>query len=166
MNLTDPCAPDRARAAPPIAAAGASASVARSLPVMLLRAREAVLDHFRPVLKAHDLTEQQWRVLRVISQRRSVDATALASGASILAPSLTRMLRLLEQRGLIEIVKDRADMRRSLIALSAEGQTFLDRVSSDCMQITDRIENALGQDRIGRLIDELHTVLDRLYAQD
>ncbi|MGH7006661.1 MAG: hypothetical protein ACREIP_22160, partial [Alphaproteobacteria bacterium] len=33
----------------------------RSLPMQLLRAREAVMQRFRPMLHQHGVTEQQWR---------------------------------------------------------------------------------------------------------
>src|SRR5208283_3623306 len=39
----------------------------RSLPMSLLRAREAVMRHFRPSLRRHGLTEQQWRILRALA---------------------------------------------------------------------------------------------------
>src|SRR6266849_5130597 len=39
----------------------------RSLPMSLLRAREAVMRHFRPSLRDHGLTEQQWRILRALA---------------------------------------------------------------------------------------------------
>jgi hypothetical protein len=38
-----------------------------SLPMALLQAREAAMQLFRPLLAEHDLTEQQWRVLRALS---------------------------------------------------------------------------------------------------
>ena len=38
-----------------------------SLPMALLQAREAAMRLFRPMLAEHDLTEQQWRVLRALS---------------------------------------------------------------------------------------------------
>ena len=61
-----------------------------TLPIALLRAREVVMDLFRPMLHAHGATEQQWRVLRVIREAGATDATALARNACILAPSLSR----------------------------------------------------------------------------
>ena len=38
----------------------------RSLPMALLRAREAVMARFRPLFRLHGVTEQQWRVLRAL----------------------------------------------------------------------------------------------------
>ena len=73
----------------------------RNLPQALLRAREAVMRYFRPNLKIAGVTEQQWRVIRVLSEAGTLDASEVADKASILAPSLTRMIRSLEERGVI-----------------------------------------------------------------
>ena len=67
----------------------------------LLAAREAVMAPIRPELRAANVTEQQWRVLRVLADQGSLDAAALAAAALLHAPSLTRILKELTQRGLI-----------------------------------------------------------------
>ena len=41
---------------------------ARSLPMQLMRARELVMRHFRPHLHDHDLTDQQWRIIRALTE--------------------------------------------------------------------------------------------------
>ena len=46
-----------------------------SLPMMLLRAREAVMGRFRPMLRKFDLTEQQWRIIRALSEVEERDAS-------------------------------------------------------------------------------------------
>jgi len=42
--------------------------VHRNLPRLLLEAREAVMQHTRPSLREHGLSDQQWRVLRVLGE--------------------------------------------------------------------------------------------------
>lgn len=44
-----------------------------SLTIALLQAREAAMAFFRPILKANHLTEQQWRIIRVLADNRSID---------------------------------------------------------------------------------------------
>ena len=74
----------------------------RSLPMALMRAREAVMRHFRPSLAEHDLTEQQWRVLRALADAdTALSVGELAERTYLLGPSLSRMLTLLDDRGLI-----------------------------------------------------------------
>ena len=75
--------------------------LAQSLPLKLLRAREAVMERFRPHLAAHDVTEQQWRVLRTLAETGEIDASTLAETACLLPPSLSRMLQDLEARDLL-----------------------------------------------------------------
>ena len=138
------------------------AETRRTLPIALLRAREAVMERFRPMLSAHDVTEQQWRVLRVLQEAGETDATQLAAAACLLPPSLTRMARSLEARGFIAQRKDPDDGRRSLIALTEAGKAFLRAVSPESVAIYARIEAQIGQERIAHLLDELGALLDAL----
>jgi hypothetical protein len=58
---------------------------ARLLPMALLCSREAVMRHFRPALRAFDLTEQQWRVLRALSSIPASEITNLARATYLAA---------------------------------------------------------------------------------
>ncbi|EBU8132120.1 homoprotocatechuate degradation operon regulator HpaR, partial [Salmonella enterica subsp. enterica serovar Java] len=57
-----------------------------ALPIALLRARETVMAQFRPMLARHDLTEQQWRVIRALAEHGQIDASELSARAFVLAP--------------------------------------------------------------------------------
>src|SRR3954463_14886484 len=92
----------------------------RSLPMSLLRARESVMRHFRPSLRAHDLTEQQWRIIRALAASGEIEVTELARVAFLLGPSLSRILRDLEARKLIERRVLKADLRRSIVSITAK----------------------------------------------
>src|ERR1700733_6754216 len=93
----------------------------RSLPMSLLRAREAVMRHFRASLRDHGLTEQQWRILRALASVEIIEVTELARTAFLLGPSLSRILRDLEARRLIERKVAKADLRRGLASISEKG---------------------------------------------
>src|SRR4051794_24912283 len=56
----------------------------QSLPMALLRAREAVMRQFRPSLRQHGLTEQQWRILRALAAVDATEVTELARLAFLL----------------------------------------------------------------------------------
>lgn len=143
-------------------AAAALALTRRTLPIALLRARETVMERFRPLLHRHDVTEQQWRVLRVLDENESMDASELAKGASILAPSLSRILKTLEARGYIEMRKDPEDGRRTLISLSDAGAAFLAEAAPESAAIYTEIEAQVGHDRIEKLLDEIDHLITRL----
>jgi homoprotocatechuate degradation regulator HpaR len=127
----------------------------RSLAIGLLKAREAVMSHFRPILADHDLTEQQWRVLRVLAESGMLDASEVAEKAFILAPSLTRMLRSLEERGFISKHKDEADGRRVLLRLAPAGQAVIDEVMPDSRRVYAQIDARFGAQRVEQLLDML-----------
>ncbi|ANL69830.1 MarR family transcriptional regulator protein (plasmid) [Rhizobium phaseoli] len=127
----------------------------RSLAIGLLRAREAVMSHFRPILAAHDVTEQQWRVIRVLSEAGTLDASDVADKASILAPSLTRMIRSLEERGFIKKYKDKADGRRVLLRITPAGQAMVDEVMPESLKVYADIGARFGAERVEELLDML-----------
>lgn len=137
----------------------------RTLPMALLRAREVLMERFRPMLHAHDVTEQQWRVLRFLDEADTMDASELAKGASILAPSLSRILKALEARGLIAVCKDPTDGRRTLINLTADGEAFIRKVAPESAAIYAEIEARVGRDRINALLDDVDSFIVRLSTE-
>lgn len=127
-------------------------STRSALPMALLRAREAVMARFRPVLDSHGINEQQWRVIRVLAEGGPLDATELASRANILAPSLTRMIRALTERGLVHRGSDAADGRRVILRITPEGQQMIDTVSPLAHAIYVGIDQEIGPERVAELI--------------
>lgn len=132
--------------------------VSRSLPMALLRTREAVMRHFRQPLRSVDLTEQQWRVLRALGAVPEIDATGLAAATLLLAPSLTRILRDLEERRLIHRRADPADHRASLISLSPAGRALLYEAASRSEPIYRAMVDRLGEERLDTLMRLLKEV--------
>ena len=118
---------------------------------------------FRPVLARHGITEQQWRVLRILSEmRQQIDASNLASRAFILPPSLTRILRVLDERGLIELSRDEVDGRRILIGIRPAGLRLIAEVSPDSRDICADLENRYGPERISAMVELLDDLTAKL----
>jgi homoprotocatechuate degradation regulator HpaR len=129
----------------------------------LLRAREAAMRLMRPLLADHDLTEQQWRVLRALAaEAATLEPTELADHTFLLAPSLSRILANLEGRGLIVRETPEHDQRRSRISLSVAGRDLVARIAPLSAAIDESIEHRFGAERLQRLLDELRdlTLLD------
>ncbi|OCW13698.1 homoprotocatechuate degradation operon regulator HpaR [Brucella melitensis] len=127
----------------------------RSVPIALLRAREAVMSHFRPMLAQHDITEQQWRVIRILAETDIVDASEMAERAFILAPSLTRIIRSLEERGIITKTRDENDGRRVLLQITPAGLAIIKEVAPESRLIYQMIEERFSRERIDQLLDML-----------
>jgi homoprotocatechuate degradation regulator HpaR len=129
----------------------------------LLRARELVMARFRPMLARHDITEQQWRVMRALEEG-PLDATDVAERASILAPSLTRIIKTLEARKLITRGKFADDGRRVQLALTSRGTALIDSVVPERRQIYDDLESRHGGDELEKLLDMLEGLIRRELA--
>ena len=125
--------------------------IEHSLPMQLLRAREAAMAHFRPLLRRHELTEQQWRVLRVLASEGDCDATELARRSMLLAPSLSRILSHLESQGLVSRRADAADQRRTALALTAAGRRKYRKVGPDSEALYGQIERRFGRKKLAVL---------------
>jgi homoprotocatechuate degradation regulator HpaR len=127
----------------------------RSLPMSLLRAREAVMRQFRPSLRQHGLTEQQWRILRALAAVDAIEVTELAHVAFLLGPSLSRILRDLEARRLIERRLAKADLRRSVVSISAKGLKLMEAVAPSSEAIYAAITKRYGAGKLAELQDML-----------
>ncbi|MGY4290982.1 homoprotocatechuate degradation regulator HpaR [Bradyrhizobium sp. LM2.7] len=141
----------------------------RSLPMSLLRAREAVMRRFRPSLREHGLTEQQWRILRALAAIEAAEVTELARTAFLLGPSLSRILRDLEARNLIERKTAKADLRRSMVSISEKGVKLMASVAPSSEAIYSEITRRYGARKLAELQDmlaELERSLAELGASD
>jgi homoprotocatechuate degradation regulator HpaR len=136
----------------------------RALPIALLRAREAIMARFRPILHARDVTEQQWRVIRVLGEESPLDASEVADRACVLAPSLTRIIKALEERALISRQRDATDGRRISLAIAPAGMAMIRDVTPAIQAVYAELEQSYGRDRIEHLLDVLDelTELNRL----
>src|SRR6185437_2431234 len=136
----------------------------RSLPMSLLRAREAVMRQFRPSLRNHGLTEQQWRILRALTAVDAIEVTELARVAFLLGPSLSRILRDLEARHLIERRTAKADLRRGEVSISPKGLKLIEAVAPNSEAIYAEITSRFGARKLAELQDML-AELERGLAQ-
>ena len=141
----------------------------RSLPMSLLRAREAVMRQFRPSLRQHGLTEQQWRILRALAAIDAVEVTELARTAFLLGPSLSRILRDLEARHLIERKTAKEDQRRSMVSISEKGVKLMAVVAPASEAIYAEITRRFGARKLAELqemLGELEQSLAELGSVD
>ena len=127
----------------------------RSLPMSLLRAREAVMRQFRPSLRQHGLTEQQWRILRALAAIKAIEVTALARTAFLLGPSLSRILRDLEARRLIERKTAKTDLRRGVVSISEKGLRLMEVVAPSSEAIYAAITRRYGAKKLAELQEML-----------
>ena len=132
----------------------------RNLPRLLLQARESVMAHTRPRLREHALSDQQWRVLRVLGEHGVVDTGKVAREAFILGPSLTGVLTRMERDGLIRRARDPADQRRSVVEATDKGLQLVATLSQTIEAHYAWMEKSLGKQQLA----ELYELLDQVIA--
>ncbi|HDS1796787.1 homoprotocatechuate degradation operon regulator HpaR [Pseudomonas putida] len=126
-----------------------------SLTLTLLQAREATMAFFRPALNAHDLTEQQWRVIRILRQQGELESHQLAELACILKPSMSGVLKRLERDGIVARRKSPEDQRRVFISLTKAGQQAFLAMSEEMTRNYDKILAQFGEDKLQQLMQLL-----------
>ena len=122
-----------------------------SLPLQLLKAREATMAFFRPLLQENNITEQQWRVLRALKAFGELESKQLADHCCILSPSLTGIIKRLEHQGYITRKKSEEDQRRTLIRLTEKSQILFTRLSPDVEAKYKRFTDLYGTEKLTEL---------------
>jgi len=135
-------------------------STSRSLPIALLRARERVMGPIRALLMDVGVTEQQWRVLRVLQESGPLDPTRIANQACLLLPSLTRILQKLEDKGLLGRTPDETDGRKQVVQITADGEALVAANLDASIEVMEQVRAQMGPKRYDALLDLLND-LDR-----
>ncbi len=100
-----------------------------SLIIGLLRLRDGMRLFFRPILRAHDLTDQNWRIIKVLGEHGAVEMTRIGQEAVIPAASASRTVTRMEAAGLLRRQADPGDRRRVLVVLTARGRLLYEKVA-------------------------------------
>jgi homoprotocatechuate degradation regulator HpaR len=133
-----------------------------SLAGSLLAAREAVMAPIRPYLRAANVTEQQWRVLRVLADSEYLDAKGIADQALLYAPTVSRILKELVDRKLIKRRIDRNDARRSIVSIAPEGRQLVSDTAKHTKLLLGSYRKAFGPDRLEALMSEALALAEAL----
>lgn len=124
----------------------------QSLTLDLLQAREAAMKFFRPSLNQHGLTEQQWRVIRILHQQGELEMNRLADLACILKPSMTGVLSRMETLGFVGRRKVTHDQRLVLVFLTDAGVACFEAMSGCMEQNYQHLQAQFGEDKLQELL--------------
>jgi len=137
----------------------------QSLPMALLRAREAVMRGFRRLLREHGLNEQEWRIMRALMEVERIEIGELAERVFILKPSATRTVKNLQARKIVSRSRSDADQRRAFIGLTAKGRRLFNELAPFNEQEYARITDLIGPGHMQELYELLRRVTDALNAK-
>ena len=126
--------------------------------MQLLRARDAVMQRFRPYLRKQGLTDQQGRILRVLAETEPLEMRELADRTSIHPASLSRIIPGLLRKGIVRRWKNDADARRVSVTITNRGLAVIQPVIRHSERIYADLAAEIGAARWR----ELHRCLDIL----
>ena len=135
---------------------------------ILERTAKRLKQFFQQQLTAADtgITIDQWVVLQVLDEQEGLSQLEIARATYKDAPTITRIIDLLCQKGLTRRVTDPADRRRFMIRLTDEGRqkilNTLPIIRSARRQAWQGIEGP----EIDRLVDVLNNVFENLSSED
>ncbi|MBN1238921.1 MAG: homoprotocatechuate degradation operon regulator HpaR [Gammaproteobacteria bacterium] len=128
--------------------------------MLLLRARETAMARFRPILHEHGVTEQQWRALRALHDLGELTAAGLAAECSILAPSMTRILRKLSEQEWVTVTRSPRDQRELKVRISEKGQRLVDEVGPKVEHQYELLREQLRPERLNSLYEDLQHLIE------
>jgi DNA-binding MarR family transcriptional regulator len=123
-----------------------------------LAARARIDEIVRPA----GLTTNQYTALTVLEGHDDMSSAQLARHSFVTAQSMADMITTLEARGLIERHRDRADRRRLVVALTAEGRVLLDRYRDVVATLEDSMLTGLSKQDTATLRSIMNTCYDNL----
>lgn len=139
----------------------------RNLPLLLLQAREGVMAQFRPILNAHGVTEQQWRILRALLEHGPMEPRQIGSICRISSPSLAGVLARMDDLGLVQRERLAQDQRRVMVTLTARSHRLAAEMAPEIEAAYAAIEAHVGTafiDDFYQALDELNRLLGSLPA--
>jgi homoprotocatechuate degradation regulator HpaR len=138
----------------------------KNLPHLLLQSREALMSRFRPVLNQHGVTEQQWRILRVLLDEDGLEPRQLCERCLISSPSIAGVLMRMEEAGLIKRERMEHDQRRVKVTVTAATKKLGKSIAPIIEREYLELEKKVGVKQLQQVYDTLDTLLQNLDSHE
>ena len=129
-----------------------------SLPMLLSRTLDGIMPRYRSLFQAHDLTDQQWRVLCALWEQKHLTSAEISQITLLPAPSLVGILDRLEKKGLISRLRSIEDRRFVHIIPTQAGRNLQERMLPKVEQVHDGYIQRITPEEW----DELNRILNKM----
>lgn len=135
-------------------------SVFQEATIGLLRTADQVRTRFEQLFEPHDLTLQQYNVLRILrgSHPEALPTMEIAVRMIECAPGITRLLDRLEAKGLVARRRCPEDRRRVLCSITPKALALLDRLDEAVDRADGEALGGLDESQAKQLV----SLLDRV----
>ena len=114
-----------------------------SLPMLLNRSLDAIMPPYRDLFQEFGVTEQQWRVLRVLWEQKHLTSAQISILTLLPSPSLVGILDRLEKKELVKRLRSSSDRREINITITDKGRELQSDVMPKVKKIQDQIKAIL-----------------------
>ena len=120
------------------------------------------MSRFRPVLNQHGVTEQQWRILRVLLDEDGLEPRQLCERCLISSPSIAGVLMRMEEAGWIQRERMEHDQRRVKVSVTAATKKLGKSIAPLIEREYQELEQQVGVKQLQQVYDALDTLLQHL----
>ena len=136
-----------------------------SLPMLLNRSLDAIMPPYRDLFQEFGVTEQQWRVLRVLWEQKHLTSAQISNLTLLPSPSLVGILDRLEKKDLVKRLRSTRDRREINIKITNLGRELQSRVMPKVKLIQDQTKENLSPTE-WKQINNILKKLDRIKIEE
>lgn len=128
------------------------------------RTAKKMKQSFAKMLQANnaEITVDQWVVLQLLERESGLNQLDIAARSFKDAPTITRMLDLLEQKGLLLRLPDPSDRRKFIVEISEEGLTLIKRLKGAVRSFRETSYKGIDTMEMEKLFHTMNTIFDNL----
>ena len=116
------------------------------------------MGRFRPILNAHGITEQQWRIVRALLDTGPMEPHQIGEICRISSPSLAGMLARMEELELVSRKRLAHDQRRVMVSLTTGSRALAKRMTPHIEAAYAEMERTLGAE----FVEQCYVMLDKI----
>ena len=135
------------------------------LPMLLNRSLDAIMQPYRDLFQEFGVTEQQWRVLRVLWEQKHLTSAQISNLTLLPSPSLVGILDRLERKGLVKRLRSTSDRREINITITNLGRELQSKVMPKVKLIQDQTREKLSPTE-WKQINNILKKLDRIKIEE
>lgn len=136
-----------------------------SLPMLLNRSLDAIMPPYRDLFQEFGVTEQQWRVLRVLWEQKHLTSAQISNLTLLPSPSLVGILDRLEKKDLVKRLRSTSDRREINIKITNLGRELQSKVMPKVKLIQNQTKEKLSP-KEWKQINNILKKLDRIKTEE
>lgn len=106
------------------------------------------------------ITVDQWVILAILNRKDGISQNEICEEVFKDAPTVTRILDLLEKKGIVERKPDVKDRRRFKIYITSEGKKIVDKYMEEVRKFRKQSYESLTPQQL----EQLQLILDKIYS--